>query len=252
MFQTEVVSSESEISIPEELVDKYWEANKPTEDEEQQNFEQSQPEDILAEVVKPKETDTTTFLEPSPNNPEEVNAGLKISQALTNPKIVSFFNKFYKTNPEKFYSEVVPLAGKQQTELLRAWASQNSPSSVDDMLTGILAELSYTVRIDTAKTRPYILSPEYNEETDLFEDGKLGDEVNAQHYSNLTVPGGTNYTENEISTPGITPSIKGHAQFSTDNGIGWGRWDDKINYSSQDIDSLIDTMKNSGVLKIEC
>lgn len=48
-----------------------------------------------------------------------------------------------------------------------------------------------------------------------------------QHYSNLTVPGGTNYTENEISTPLITPSIKGHAQFSTDNGIGWFRSDDK-------------------------
>jgi hypothetical protein len=50
---------------------------------------------------------------------------------------------------------------------------------------------------------------------------------NTQHYSNLTVPGGTNYTENEISTPAITPSIKGHAQFATDNGIGWFRSDDK-------------------------
>lgn len=48
---------------------------------------------------------------------------------------------------------------------------------------------------------------------------------NSQHYSNLTVPGGTNYTENEISTPLITPSIKGHAQFSTDKGIGWFRSD---------------------------
>lgn len=47
-----------------------------------------------------------------------------------------------------------------------------------------------------------------------------------QYYSNLTVPGGTNYTENEIATPAITPSIKGHAQFATDNGIGWFRSDD--------------------------
>ena len=53
-------------------------------------------------------------------------------------------------------------------------------------------------------------------------------EINTSHYSNLTVPGGTNYTENEISTPLITPSIKGHAQFATDNGIGWFRSDDKI------------------------
>src|SRR5690606_24628804 len=43
----------------------------------------------------------------------------------------------------------------------------------------------------------------------------------------LTVPGGTNYTENEISTPLITPSIEGHAQFSTDNGIGWFRSDEQ-------------------------
>jgi hypothetical protein len=49
---------------------------------------------------------------------------------------------------------------------------------------------------------------------------------NTQYYANLTVPGGTNYTENEISTPLITPSIKGHAQFSTDKGIGWFRSDE--------------------------
>ena len=48
-----------------------------------------------------------------------------------------------------------------------------------------------------------------------------------QYYSNLTVPGGTNYTENEISTPAITPSIKGHAQFATDKGIGWFRSDEQ-------------------------
>lgn len=51
---------------------------------------------------------------------------------------------------------------------------------------------------------------------------------NTQHYSNLSAPGGTNYTENEISIPLITPSIKGHAQFSTDNGIGWFRSDEQI------------------------
>jgi hypothetical protein len=56
---------------------------------------------------------------------------------------------------------------------------------------------------------------------------------NTQYYSNLTVPGGTNYTENEIATPGITPSIKGHAQFATDKGIGWFRSDDKTDDSEK-------------------
>lgn len=52
--------------------------------------------------------------------------------------------------------------------------------------------------------------------------------INSNYYSNLTVPGGTNYTEQEIATPGITPSIKGHAQFATDKGIGWFRSDEQF------------------------
>ena len=32
-------------------------------------------------------------------------------------------------------------------------------------------------------------------------DSEIIDDVNTAHYSNLTVPGGTNYTENEITTP---------------------------------------------------
>jgi hypothetical protein len=56
---------------------------------------------------------------------------------------------------------------------------------------------------------------------------KANEAPNSSTYSNLTVPGGTNYTENEIATPAITPSIKGHAQFATDKGIGWFRSDDK-------------------------
>jgi hypothetical protein len=69
--------------------------------------------------------------------------------------------------------------------------------------------------------------------------------VPTQYYSNLTVPGGTNYTENEIATPEIIPSIKGHAQFATDKGIGWFRSDEKSqledkasNYFAPDIESL--------------
>lgn len=61
--------------------------------------------------------------------------------------------------------------------------------------------------------------------------------TNTQYYSNLTVSGGTNYTENEISTPLITPSIKGHAQFSTDNGIGWFRSDDRQKQTNTGLDA---------------
>jgi hypothetical protein len=49
----------------------------------------------------------------------------------------------------------------------------------------------------------------------------------SQAYVGLTVPGGANYRENEIKTPDITPSIKGHAAFASDKGIGWFRSDDR-------------------------
>lgn len=63
---------------------------------------------------------------------------------------------------------------------------------------------------------------------------------NSNIYSNLTVPGGTNYTENEIATPAITPSIKGHAQFATDNGIGWFRADEQTKEGTGRIDEWDD------------
>jgi len=71
---------------------------------------------------------------------------------------------------------------------------------------------------------------EYEEALERFKN-KEGNERPTQHYSDLTVPGGTNYTENKIETPAIVPSIQGHAAWvkrdGTDNGIGWFRSDDK-------------------------
>src|SRR5690606_13642252 len=92
----------------------------------------------------------------------------------------------------------------EQVELLKSLNVEN-PYNREELLTSLLANYSYTIEINTAKEK----------------------EVPTKYYSNLTVPGGTNYTENEIATPAITPSIKGHAQFSTDQGIGWFRSDDK-------------------------
>ena len=58
-----------------------------------------------------------------------------------------------------------------------------------------------------------------------------------QHYSNLTVPGGTNYQELRIITPDIIPSIKGHAQFAEANDIGWARVDDAVTKPEAKTDS---------------
>ena len=140
--------------------------------------------------------------------------------------------------------------------------------SIEDLVTSLLANNSFTVEINTATKKEDVRSStqkffeyagkeygsRYNSETDKVEyfylpkstpENRLPpkeqiteQEFNSffqkatskptKYYSNLTVPGGTNYTENEISTPEAKPNIKGHAQFSTDNGIGWFRSDDEF------------------------
>lgn len=148
---------------------------------------------------------------------------------------------------------------KEQLELVK----NSEGDTVEEKLLDFANQYSYTVEINTAKHdiedydmvdmteegdfQPVQFIPDTElkiiEDEDgnpirveevLSEKGKKQIEEResrrkpTQHYSNLTVPGGTNYTENEISTPLITPSIKGHAQFSTDNGIGWFRSDEQI------------------------
>lgn len=162
----------------------------------------------------------------------DVNYSLKITSSLNNPKVESLFNRFYFANPEKFYSELLQLGTtKQQVDLLKEWNNQNNPKSVQDMIIGIMSDLTYIVEINTAKENSPYHGSIYNEE-DGWQPEEVHDEPierNTAHYSNLTVPGGTNYSENEIATPGIVPSIKGHAQFSTDNGVGWFRSDEQSN-----------------------
>ncbi len=180
-------------------------------------------------------------------NSPVVSSQLKIVKALLDPKATILFNKFYKSDPDKFYKELLNIgATKDQIELIK----DIKASSINDLLTSLLANYSYTVEINTAKENDHNLIvqrgnqsfPAFMDDTDHY--------INTSHYSNLTVPGGSNYSENEIATPGITPSIKGHAQFSTDKGIGWGRWDEPISYNT--IDEVVNHLKQSGRLKIIC
>ena len=126
----------------------------------------------------------------------------------------------------------------------------------ENIIMALLTENSFVVEINTASKIDTGFSTEDNQfEPDYDEDGNMIiPKITfkpTQYYSDLTVPGGTNYIENEISTPAITPSIKGHAQFSTDNGIGWFRSDER---SIQKILTLIEAeqeeleyMKSVGV-----
>jgi len=107
----------------------------------------------------------------------------------------------------------------------------------EEIITSLLADNSFVVEVNTTKSK--------NNNERIVRNGNIyditpqGEEIlienpeNTSYYSYLTVPGGTNYTENEIATPDITPNIKGHAQFSTDNGIGWFRSDEQVKKGSE-------------------
>jgi hypothetical protein len=124
--------------------------------------------------------------------------------------------------------------------------------STEDLINQLAANYSFTVDINTAKFLDenigsydrFYLGDDYYTKIDTYRVNgipiskkkfdKAIDEYkkrielsNTRYYANLTVPGGTNYTENEISTPNVKPVRKGHAQFATDYGIGWFRSDDK-------------------------
>lgn len=171
-----------------------------------------------------------------------VYAQMKVLKALGDPKAQQLYTKFFKNNPEKFYSELLQLgAPKNQVDILRDHNSQHAPESFQDMVTSLAAAMSYTVEINTAKEKEKVQDSFTNSlyEDYLLPNGDVGQRLKTnkqsreenkptQYYSNLTVPGGTNYTENEIATPGITPSIQSHAAFKTDSGIGWFRSDDRM------------------------
>lgn len=103
----------------------------------------------------------------------------------------------------------------------------------EDIITDLLANHSYIIEVNITTGEKH---EEYSGATYNPEDGyqpedvierHIENNIPTQYYFNMTVPGGTNYTENEIAIPAITPSIKGHAQFSTNKGIGWFRSDEK-------------------------
>jgi LysM repeat protein len=163
----------------------------------------------------------------------EVDYSLKIVNALN--KINR--NKFESSKLQGWLNDLQKQGvSAQQLEHFKEVAKPGMTK--DEIAAAIAATYSYTIEINTAKTpkvgekfldREYGYELEVTEETlqNQINDGFVDNNLNTQYYSNLTVPGGTNYTEQEIATPAITPSIKGHAQFATDKGIGWFRSDEQ-------------------------
>ena len=188
-----------------------------------------------------------------------INALEKISAIRETIRLNTKDKPYIETNLKK------TLQGKgitsQQIDMIFAYMKANNIQeiSTEDLVTQLASEYSYTVEINTAKskndlgsllfgvfkrndyeyskkTRP-ITKEVYYTKTKINNAGSTEEITkkeyenaapDSSYYSNLTVPGGTNYTENEIATPAITPSIKGHAQFATDKGIGWFRSDEQV------------------------
>lgn len=188
-----------------------------------------------------------TKLEQEIKEESNLNYVFKSVEKLFTPKGKEIWNKGYKNNWDitKTLTEIgVP---KEQKAILEDIYNNMLTTGVDDkgkdflikptldeVMSVFLANYSYTVEINTAKK-----IQSYDDY--IAEGGEIGKEYLTDYYSTLTVPGGTNYTENEIATPLITPSIKGHAEFSTDNGIGWFRSDEQIKLE----DNLLNDLPNN-------
>jgi len=168
----------------------------------------------------------------------QIDFRLKAVEILLSDKAKQIFEKGEraKWDLNKILTELaIP---KEQKQIILDLGKTN----IEDITTSLLSSYSYTVKINTSKTsfsekqiKDFQNDYGVTREKAIESLGNYSDNVpNTQYYSNLTVPGGTNYTENEIATPDITPSIKGHAQFSTNNGIGWFRSDDKQRFTTFD------------------
>lgn len=220
-----------------------------------------------------------------PIGDSKIRYAFKTSTAIINK--LDKVKQWYKSlgNTDKFWNKVqqdlqIP---KEQVVLVK----ESEGNTIEEKLLDFSANYSYTIEINTAKEQMSDIKLQELSRNREFQFGNfkyfsdnegywkfdnteeslnnreitrisLSDYTKAyrssietnptQHYSNLTVPGGTNYTENEIATPGITPSIKGHAQFATSNGIGWFRSDDKHPFTG----FLEDLISSGTIKKVPC
>jgi len=193
-----------------------------------------------------------------PDNHKQVNYEFK---AITNiiPNLTRV-NQWFKQlgNTDKFWQKLqqdlqIP---KKQIELLK----NSEGNTIEEKLSSFAANYSYTVEINIAKENKNLNKNTAGVEmfsigNTIYKSSRLSDEwfkyetidgkgiktniteeefENAvknnrnpatQHYSNLTVPGGTNYTENAITIPGVINVIS----------AGGGYHDNEFNESKGDM-----------------
>ena len=185
----------------------------------------------LLSIVKDREQTKRIYVN-TKSKSNDVQYVLQSVQILESEKGISIFNKGIKNNwsIDKILTELqIP---KHQKKLIL----ESGITDREELITNLLANYSNTIKINISKSEELDHDEYMDEQTGEFVE--FDQSENSNYYANLTVPGGTNYTENEIATPGITPSIKGHASFSTDNGIGWFRSDDRKHTEEIELDEF--------------
>lgn len=210
--------------------------------------------------------------------PNEINYAFKVTDIITKnlSKIKSWENN-KSVSKETFWVKVQDLGiPKEQITLLK----ESEGNNIEEKLLDFVANYSYTVEINTAKEGigEHKLSPhnfydnfsQYKKDGKYYmsyadQDGKTGEysqiekeitkqefEANegspTQHHSNLTVPGGTNYTENAHVIPAlkgkVLPDIYPHHDKEFADGAlnmyGWDRSDEQTKEGTGRIDEWDD------------
>jgi hypothetical protein len=245
------LNKQQQIDVLNELWNKY--KNNPKYKNKEEQFKNEMQEFLTSDNFDTKKDFKLT-------DQEQVNYALKAVDILQSDKAKQIFEKGNKNNwsLDKILSEL-QVPKEQKVLILGLGVTDREQIALE-----LASNYSYSIEINTATGQKindrftpqevffyngdrYEYEPENDVTGELRKEQWLKNEQSitkneyenalkkyqetnnkpTSYYSNLTVPGGTNYTENEIATPAITPSIKGHAQFATNNGIGWFRSDDK-------------------------
>ena len=190
---------------------------------------EQEKEDLLNEgakkfgIARGKSTATRKY--------QKVDYVLKAVDILNSDKAKQVFDKGKKNgwDLDKILTELaIPKEQKQLILDISIGEFHDDLSLNENLALNLSLQYSYAVEIKTSTENleaARIASREGLDYEDTLMYSKSEETTPTKYYANLTVPGGTNYTEQEISTPLIIPSIKGHAQFATDKGIGWFRSD---------------------------
>jgi len=143
-----------------------------------------------------------------PTNLNEIKYNLKALEILSSDKAKQVFAKGEKAGWDLNKTLTELQIPKEQKELILSLGK----TKLDDIITDLLANYSYAIEINIAKDTIKYQAPIDSDDvyTEIVQP--------TQYYSNLTVPGGTNYTENEIAIPDvfISPLI------SSNDNIVWG------------------------------